>query len=111
MAARKGLQVKDHRAALNLPSLSYRRHRADMLMTYNILHENVRLYPPTFFHQQLSSITRGHNFKLFKPHAQKTVRSNFFSIRSINAWNQLPNEIVNSDSATNFKILFDNYHL
>ena len=105
------LEYEDRQAALNLPSLSYRRHRADMLMTYNILHENVRLYPLTFFHQQLSSITRGHNFKLFKPHAQKTVRSNFFSIRSINAWNQLPNEIVNSDSATNFKILFDNYYL
>ena len=64
-----------------------------------------------FFHQQLSSVTRGHSLKLFKPHAQKTVCSNFFSIRLINAWNQLPNEIVTSNSATNFKLLLDNCYL
>jgi len=104
------LEYDDRQAGLNLPSLSYRTHHADVLMIYNILHKNVRLYPPMFF-QQLSSIIRGHTLKLFKPHAQKTVRSNFFSIRSINAWNQLPNVIVTSDSATNFKIQFDNYHL
>jgi len=72
------LEYEDRRAALNLPSLSYRMHRADMLMICNILHENVGLYPPMFFHQQLSSVTRGHSIKLFKPHAQKTVRCNFF---------------------------------
>jgi len=105
------LEYEDRRAALNLPSLSYRRHRADMLMIYNILHENVGLHPPMFFHQQLSSVTRGHSLKLFKPHAQKTVRCNFFSIRSINAWNQLPNEVVTSNSTVNFKIQLDNYYL
>ena len=47
-----------------------------MLMVYNILH--VGLQPPMLLHQQLFSITRGHDLKLFKPHAQKTVRSNFF---------------------------------
>jgi len=59
-------------------------------MVYNILHKNVGLQPPMFFHQQQSG---GHDLKLFKPHAQKTVRKNFFSIRVINAWNQLPNEV------------------
>ena len=82
------LEYDYHRMALNLPSLSYRRHHADMLMVCNILHESVGLQPPMFFYQQISSITRGHNLKLFKPHAQKTVCSNFFSIRVINAWNQ-----------------------
>ena len=56
-----------------------------MLMIYNILYENAGLQPPMFFHQQLSSITRGHDLKLFKPYAQKTVCSNFFLIRAINA--------------------------
>ena len=65
-----------------------------------------------FFHQQLSSITRRHDVKLFKPHTQKTVRKlTFFSIRVINAWNKLPNEAVTSNSATNFKIKLDNYYL
>ena len=97
--------------ALSLPSLSFQRHHVDMLMVYNILHENIGLQPLMFFHQQLSSITRGHNLKLFKPHAQKIVCSNCFSIRVINAWNQLPNEVLTSNSATNFKIKLDNYYL
>ena len=74
------LDYEDRRAALNLPSLSYRRHRADMLMIYNILHENIHLYPPMFFHQQLSSATGGYSLIIFKPHTQKTVGSNFFAI-------------------------------
>ena len=67
------LEYDDRPSTLNLPSLSYRRHRADMLMVYNILHGNVSLQSELFFHQQLSSITRGHSLKLFKPHAQRSV--------------------------------------
>ena len=56
-----------------------------------------------------TSVTRGQNLKLFKSHVQ---RSNFFSIRSINAWNtgSLPNEVVSTNSVNSFKILFDNYY-
>ena len=46
-------EYDDRLSALNLPSLSYRRHRADMLMVYNILHGNVSLQSEMFFHQQL----------------------------------------------------------
>ena len=105
------LEYEDRTSAINLPSLSYRRHRADMLMVYNILHGNVSLQSEIFFHQQLSSIRRGHSLKLFKPHAQRSVRSNFFSIRSINDWNSLPNEVVSTNSVNSFKILFDNYYI
>ena len=105
------LEYGDRVSTLNLPSLSYQRHRADMLMVYNILRGSVSLQSEMFFHQQLSSVTRGHSLKLIKPHAQRSVRSNFFSIRSINAWNNLSKEIVSTNSVNNFKILFDNYHL
>ena len=81
-----------------------------MLMVYNILHKNVGLRPLMFFHRQLSSITTGTISKLFKPHAQMIVRSNFFFIRVINTWNQLPNEVVTYDLATNFVIKLDNYY-
>ena len=59
-----------------------------MLMVYNILHKNVGS-PSNAFHKRPSSMTTGHDLKLFKPHAQKIVCSNFF-IRLIDAWNQLP---------------------
>ena len=100
------LEYDEYLSALNLPSVSYRRHCADMLMVYNILYGNVSLQSEMFFHQQLSSVTRGHSLKLFKPH----VQSNFSSIRSLNAWNSLPNEVVSTNSVNNFKISFDNYY-
>ena len=54
-----------------------------MIMTYNILHNNINLDPNEFFQPHSSSITRGHDYKLFKPHAQGLVRSINFSVRVI----------------------------
>ena len=63
--------------------------RADMLMVYNIFHRNVNIQPGQFFHQ-LPSVTRGHSYKIFKPHAHDNCPQKlFFAIRSINEWNQL----------------------
>ena len=79
-------------------------------MVYSIMQGNVDLHPQILFHLNLSSVTRGHNFKLFKPHAQKNVRSKFFSVRTITPWNNLPNEVVTSNSTDNFKIMIDNFY-
>ena len=102
------LEYDECLVTLKLPTLSYQRHRADMIIVYNILHGNVNLQPGLFFHQNLSSVTRGHDFKLFKPHAQKNFRSKFFSVRTTNSWNNLPNYVVSSNSTDNFKIMIDN---
>ena len=42
-------------------------------MTYNILHHNVDLNSSDFFQLRSNSITRGHNFKIFKPHVGDTI--------------------------------------
>jgi len=76
-------------------------------MIYSILDRNVNIEPEVFFHHQLSSTARGHSLKLFEPHAQNSVHSNFFSI---NPWNDLPNEVFTSNSVNNFKILLDRFH-
>ena len=95
---------------LNLPTLSYHRFREDMIMTYNILHNNVDLNPNEFFQFYSYSITRGHDYyKIYKPHAQRLVRSNNFSIRVINYWNNLPPSIVNAPSTNVFKNNLDSY--
>ena len=74
---------------LNLSTLAYRRHWADMLMTYNILHHNLNIDPSKLFQLRTTSLTRGHNYKLFTPHAPKTIWNHFFTIRIINQWNKL----------------------
>ena len=56
-----------------------------------------------FFQLHSSSITGGHDYKLFKSHAQRLVRSNNFSIKVINHWESLPPNIVNAPSVNLFK--------
>ena len=80
-----------------------------MIMTHNILHNNVDLNPNEFFQFYSNSITRGHDYKVYKPHAQRLVRSNSFSIRIINHWNSLPTNIVNAPSTNVFKNNLDSY--
>ena len=51
---------------------------------------------------------RGHDFKLYKPLVQTTIRKYFFSIRVINNCNSLPYEVVNAVSLDSFKSKLDN---
>ena len=54
--------------------------------------------------------TRGHNMKLFKPHANCLLRSSFFSVRVINDWNSLPQSVIDSNSPNQFKNLLDRHY-
>ena len=47
------------------------------------------------------STTWGHIYKLFKKRCYTTVRSNFFSERTVNTWNNLPGN-VDFNSLTSF---------
>jgi len=51
--------------------------------------------------------TRGHNYKLFKPRTRLLTRYNFFSIHTIDQWNALPHEVINSQSIAEFKRKLD----
>ena len=72
------LEYDDRQMALNLPSLSYLRHCADMLVVaLQYLTQKCWFAASNVFHQQLSCMAKAgrHNLKLFKPHAQKTVHA------------------------------------
>ena len=86
---------------LAMPS-SWCRHQADMIMTYNLLHHNLDVDPTKLFTLWTASLTRGHNYKLYMPHAPKTIQNHFFTIRIINHWNNLPWATVNSSSVNTF---------
>ena len=95
---------------LNLPSLNYRRLRGDMISLYQITRHNSDSSLLDLFQPALTTSTRGHNFKYFKPRCNTRYRSNFFSYRTIDNWNNLPSYIVNADSINSFKNLLDNYY-
>ena len=66
------LPYQDRLIILHLPSLVYRRRRGDMLMVYRILTGKTEM--DTFFQTTVGEQrTRGHQMKLRKPMAVKTV--------------------------------------
>ena len=64
--------------SLGLPSLEYRRLRADMIQTYEIFKNIDRIERIKNFKQYHTNVstTRGHNFKIFKPHCKTNLRKN-----------------------------------
>ena len=60
-----------------------------------------------FFSFDENTQLRGHNLKLKKPRANKSVRTNSFALRNIPVWNSLPTDTVNSKTVVEFKTKLD----
>ena len=93
---------------LNLPSLTYRRLRGDMITIYQILHGSIDVQEGLI---QLSNTrnTRGHNLNLHKPRAKSRARRNFLSVRAVNNWNSLPSSVISAPSLNAFKSRLDSH--
>ena len=76
-------------------------------MIYQLLHNYLNVDSSELPTINSLSITRGRNYKLFKPQSSTRVRSSFFTARAINEWNNLPHHVVNAPSLNNFKNLLD----
>ena len=83
------LNYPERLAALDLPTLVYRRIRGDMIETFKILSNIYDSRVTNFLSKSKFSTTRGHNFKLFVQHANFNIRKWFFSIRIVDIWNRL----------------------
>lgn len=92
---------------LALPTLKYRRYRADMIQVYNILNGiyDKELAP----HLELSSVrvTRGHNLKLETHRTKYNLRKYFFTNRAVNIWNSLSQNVVSAATIQTFKQRLD----
>ena len=95
--------------ALKLPSLRYRRERGDILQTYKILHGLEDMAPDSLFHLAVEYITRAHSMKLQKPKCKTALRQHFFSLRVIENWNSLPEEVVTAPPLNVFKGRLDRH--
>ena len=94
---------------LQLPSLTYRRRRGDMIWTYKILNGLVRVDASKFFVPGRLGHIRGHPQRVFKQHATKLPRRNNFSQRVVNDWNSLPSKVVKASSVNEFKNKLDEH--
>ncbi len=91
---------------LNLPTLSYRRLRGDLIETYKILSgddydQDVANFLP--LNQPSTTNLRGHSKKLFLQRADNSLRRNSFTLKVVKTWNSLPDEVVNAPSINSFK--------
>ena len=88
---------------LNLPSLAYRRHRADMIQIYKIMHGLDELDLAHFFDHPTDNRTRGHRYKIGEKKVYSKLRHGLFLQRCINEWNNLSSVVVESTSLNSFK--------
>ena len=99
------LSYDERLSVLGLERLEIRRLRFDLTMCFTILHGLVDLHSDDFFTYSLATNTRGRCFKLNVPNSRINARQNFFCVRVVNIWNNLPDSIVNATSLDNFTCL------
>ena len=63
-----------------------------------------------FFKLSGNSKVRGHTYKIVKNSFRLNVRKNFFSNRVLDAWNELPQYVVDADTVNSFKARLDKFY-
>ena len=101
------LPYEDRLRELKLPSMEYRRRRGDMIQCFKIMNGLVRLKTTELFTTIPAGTTRGHNQRVLRQRAHKSVRAKSFSQRTISSWNSLPKEFIESPSVNTFKNWLD----
>ena len=109
----KDLPYSERLQKLNLATLDYRRKRADLLEVYRITegihsidqHCQCKICPEKYMlSPSLNIFSRGHSKKL-QVQTATGIRSNYFSVRVVNAWNSLSEETVSAKNINIFKNL------
>jgi hypothetical protein len=102
-----GYSYEDRLMLLDLPSLVYRRYRGDAIEVYKYLRDVYKVDSSSLLPLTAETKTRGHGFKLLKRHCRSELRSDFFSMRVVNLWNSLPDNVVTAPTLNTFKNRID----
>ena len=87
---------------LGLPSLEERRIKSDLIAFHKMVHGKIHIDTNEFITLS-SNNNRGHSLKVDIPFSRLEIRKHFFAIRSISAWNSLPESLVEVTSSSLFK--------
>ena len=97
------LPYEERLTRLGLVTLERRRLLADLTEVYKLLHDLSCSKADRFFQKNPRLSTRGHTFKLFVPASRLDSRLHFFSVRTVQTWNNLPDYVVSSPDLMAFK--------
>lgn len=89
--------------SLGLPTLQYRRLRADLVETYKIINKLDQVDSADTIFPIRDTVTRGHKFKIFKKHNRTNIRKQSFTQRVVDHWNSLPDKVVEAKTLNSFK--------
>ena len=89
--------------ALDLPTLAFRKKRADVIQTFKIFKHFDKIEDIKLFQRSNYQKTRGHIFKVFKSKSKLNVRKRAYAVRVVNDWNSLPNNVVAASTVNEFK--------
>ena len=104
----RSYQYSERLTRLQLDSLERRRLAADLVQVFKM----TRHLSPCDFHHFFTlnkSKTRGHSFKIKSQYYAHDFRKNFFSIRTIDAWNSLPAHVFQCKNVKAFKSAIFSY--
>ena len=103
----KGLSYQERLKKLNLPTLTYRRLKGDMIETFKIVKGFYDREAALFLKMRSDIVQRekgrGHDLRFFMQRSTRLVRQKSFGIRIVPVWNNLPEYIVNSPNVNTFK--------
>ena len=108
----EGLGTLDYEERLNkcgLITLTKRRARGDLIQVFKTLKGIDRIDYRKFFTLKGINKTRGHDCRVEKGRFTLDIRKHFFTQRVVNAWNELPQSVVDSTNVNEFKNKLDKF--
>ena len=108
LASIRDLSYPERLAKLKLPSLEHRRKRGDLIEMYKYMHNIYKCDNPRF-QTNANKTTRGHSLRIEKGHHRLNLRGNFFTVRTISLWNDLPESVASAPSVNAFKSRLDTH--
>ena len=100
----RDLSYPNRLKAIKLPSLAYRRIRADILQLYRILKGiDNNINPIELFELDTNELTRGHSLRINKIRCLTSKKLHSFPHRAIHIWNKLEKNTVTYQTINSFK--------
>ena len=92
---------------LHLFSIRGRMQRSDLIKVWKAFNAEVDVGLAGLLERNFHESTRGHNLKLSNPLCRGDARRRFWSVRCVAVWNELPQDIVQSETVEAFKRKLD----
>ena len=113
----QGKSYEERLAELDMVTLETRRRRGDMIQTFKIMSGTDDVRPETWFtlgntvEREGAAHTRSttNNYTIKESRANTDIRKNFFSLRVIKPWNNLPDHVKSASTVNSFKNAYDDW--